>query len=230
MTSTETPAVENRLSPLLIEALAFEAPYVVERLVNDRVVDSSARAEQLFTEVKRYLVMSAATTDATVGMCSARVDEAWHAFILYTHQYANYCRRYFGRYVGHAPKNAPTQTGDGRVRAELGFPEFCGRYEELFDELLPDLWYDSRNIVVAQRIFNDSAGRMTVARHGSVAEIRDGRGEALLSANGIVHDALAFIARTGAFYVRELPGGLTDAEKVRVVESLVAVHALRLAP
>jgi hypothetical protein len=45
-----------------------------------------------------------------------------------------------------------------------------------------------------------------------------------------VHDGLAFIADTGAFYVRELPGGLTDAEKVRLVETLLTVGTLRLAP
>ncbi|MFB0627024.1 hypothetical protein [Streptomyces sp. AB3(2024)] len=39
--------------------------------------------------------------------------------------------------------------------------------------------------------------------------------------------ALAFIARTGAFYVRELPGGLTDAEKVELAAALVEDKILR---
>jgi hypothetical protein len=42
--------------------------------------------------------------------------------------------------------------------------------------------------------------------------------------------ALEFIARTGAFYVRELPGDLTDGEKVALIEGLMAAGAIRPAP
>lgn len=231
MTLAQSPSVDRVLSPLLLEALAFEAPYVVERLVKDQVVASAAQAEQLFTEAKRYLVLSAVNDDVAVGMCSARVDEAWHTFILYTAEYAEFCTRYFGRYMGHAPKNAPTgSAAPHHHRPELGFPEFIERYEELFGELLPDVWYDSLDIAPDQRVFNDSAGRMQATREGSSAELLTEQGDPVLSANGIVHDALAFIADTGAFYVRELPGGLTDAEKVRLVETLLTVGTLRLAP
>jgi hypothetical protein len=41
-------------------------------------------------------------------------------------------------------------------------------------------------------------------------------------------DALRFIADTGAFYVRELPGELTSAEKVGLVAALVEMKLLRL--
>src|SRR3954468_14402153 len=34
--------------PLIIEALDFKAPYVVERLVSDRVADTEAEAKELF--------------------------------------------------------------------------------------------------------------------------------------------------------------------------------------
>ena len=231
MTLVEPAPLDHTLPAVLLEALAFEAPYVIERLVNDRIVDPAARAEQLFTEVKKYLVMSHVNRDVVVGMCSARVDEAWHAFILYTDEYANYCKKYFGRYVGHAPKNAPAGAPECQEpRVELSFNEFCETYEELFHELLPDVWYDPRNIVPTQRVFNDSAGHMHVVRHGTLIELADDDGGPLLSVNAIAYDALVFIARTGAFYVRELPGDLSDAEKVRLVEALLTVRALRLAP
>lgn len=231
MTLAQPLSVDQVLSPLLLEALAFEAPYVLERLVNDRIVASTAQAERLFTEIKRYLVLSQVHGDVVVGMCSARVDEAWHAFILYTAEYANFCTRYFGRHVGHAPKNAPQVPAElHRPRPELDFLGFTGRYEELFGELLPDVWYDPRDITPGQRVFNDSAGRMCVQRRGGSAELLDEHGDPVLAADGIVHDALAFIAGNGAFYVRELPGELTDAEKVRLVEALVTIRTLRLAP
>ena len=71
---------------------------------------------------------------------------------------------------------------------------------------------------------------MTVERHDSVAELLDDTGDIVVSVNDIAPEALEFIATTGAFYVRELPGGLTDSEKVAVVEALMATGAIRRAP
>jgi hypothetical protein len=81
-----------------------------------------------------------------------------------------------------------------------------------------------------QRVFGDLAGRMTVAQHDSVAELVDDSGDVVISVNDVARSALDFVARTGAFYVRELPAGLTDGEKVALIEGLMAAGAIRLAP
>lgn len=228
--STAESTVEASVSPLLREALSFDAPYVVERLVNDRVVDNADEGHELFAEILKYLVLCELNRDVVIGMYSARVDEAWHAFILYTTEYTDFCRRFFGRYVGHAPKNAPqADTDDHLSQAELTFAEFRERYQHTFDERLPDVWYDVRSIVPARRVFNDSAAKMTVAQHDSIAELIDDSGSVILSANAIAYDALLFIAQTGAFYVRELPGGLTDGEKVNLIRTLTSWGVLRVA-
>lgn len=228
--STAESAVEATVSPLLRDALSFDAPYVVERLVNDRVVDSLDEGRELFAEILKYLVLCELNRDVVVGMYSARVDEAWHAFILYTTEYTDFCRRFFGRYVGHAPKNAPpADNHDHLDQCELTFDEFRERYQKTFAEPLPDVWYDVRSIAPARRVFNDSAPNMTVAQHDSIAELIDDSGNVILSANAIAYDALLFIAQTGAFYVRELPGGLTDGEKVNLIRTLTSWGVLRVA-
>ena len=61
-------------------------------------------------------------------------------------------------------------------------------------------------------------------------ELIGDKSRVVLSANVIAQPALAFIVRTGAFYVRELPGELTDDEKVALVESLLALGVVRIAP
>lgn len=38
-------------------------------------------------------------------------DVAWHAFILRTREYTEYCRQRFGRYVHHEPDVEPTSPG-----------------------------------------------------------------------------------------------------------------------
>jgi hypothetical protein len=231
MSMSESKSLKRPVSDAVMDALSFQAPYVVERLVKNRIADSASEGERLFTEAKRYLVLCETHSDVHVGMYSVRVDEAWHAFLLYTNQYTQFCKRYFGRYIAHAPTNAPpVEARDQERRAELTFPEFRERYEALFGEPLPDVWYNARGISPARRVFNDSAERMTVLHHHSVAELLDDKDDVIVSVNDIAHDALEFIARTSAFYVRELPGGLTGKEKVALVEALVSAGALRVAP
>lgn len=229
--SLAEPTVAEQVSSSALEALAFRASYVIERLVKDRIADTASEAEQLFSEVKRYLVLTDVSRDAVLGMYSARVDEAWHAFILYTAEYADFCTRFFGRHIGHAPKNAPRgDATDQEHRAELTFDEFAARYQAVFQEPLPHVWYDVRSVTPARRVFNDLPSSATVVQRNSVAELLDETGDIILSANDIAHDALAFIARTGAFYVRELPGALTEEEKVALVKALMSVGVLRIAP
>jgi hypothetical protein len=67
-----------------------------------------------------------------------------------------------------------------RVPGFAVFPEFIERYEELFGELLPDVWHDSLGIAPDQRVFSDSAGRMWVTREGSSAELLTEQGDPVL--------------------------------------------------
>ena len=222
--------LEGRLE----EALAFNAPFVIDRLVKDRVADTPAFAEELFTEAKKYLVLCEATPDMTFGMCSAIVDEAWHAFILFTTEYTEYCRRYFGNYVHHSPADN-YQTVDrtenaGRSPKEASFNEFRQRYEELYGHPLPAVWYDDGSVDPSRRVINDKAETLTVTVDDHTAHLSDDSGNTVLSVNEWASEALDFIARTPDFYVRELPGHLTGEEKAGVIAPLVRLGVLRLAP
>jgi hypothetical protein len=89
------------------DSLDYEAPFLIEKLVKDRIVEAPEEAEALFTEVKRYVVITALDRTKRWHMYSRRVDECWHQFILFTWQYFDFCKRYFGRYIPHSPGNAP---------------------------------------------------------------------------------------------------------------------------
>jgi hypothetical protein len=55
-----------------------------------------------------------------VSMPSQVVDDAWHAFILFTRGYEAFCRRGIGRFLHHTPAEAmsePTLAQDGIKRA-----------------------------------------------------------------------------------------------------------------
>lgn len=217
--------LEARLEP----ALAFTAPNVIDRLLTDRVTDTPAEAELLFTEAKRYLVLCAATPEMSFGMHSSMVDAAWHTFILFTAEYTEYGHRYFGDYLHHSPV-ADHETAEVPSLKVASFDDFQQRYEELFGQPLPPVWYDDTSVVPSRRVINDGAGILTVGTDDDTVQLIDGTGASIFSANALAAGAVAFVARTRDFYVRELPGNLTDDEKVGVIQALVRSGVLRVAP
>lgn len=218
----------DELAPAKIfGALDYEAPFLIEKLVKDHMVDTPEEAEALFTEVKRYLVIAALDPERSWHMYSLRIDECWHQFILFTRQYIEFCTTYFGRYVPHAPSNSPDAGLAPRQRTT--FKEFNARYQELFQTPLTEIWVDARNVSLNRRVLNDHMGRLRLRTEGGMIELLDRQDEPVVAVNDLAAEALNFIGRTGAFYVRELPGGLDDEEKVALVSMLVECRILRLA-
>lgn len=211
-------------------AVDHPAPYLIEKLLKEKIVDSPAEAELLVREVKRYCVLVHEHPERSWQMHSLRVDEAWHQFILFTVQYQDFCERFFGRYVHHAPSNAPVPTlAEGALpeRPTATFPQFKDQYKDTFGEELPDVWYDGRTLTLRRRLVNEQAGRQSVRVEGSEVHLLAPDGEILISVNDVAADALEFVAHTGAFYVRELAGSLSNDEKVELAAALVEEGILR---
>jgi hypothetical protein len=209
--------------------LRFEAPYLIEKLVKDRIVDTADEGEALFAEAKKFLILSYIDTDVSWNMYSRRVDEAWHQFVLFTSQYVDFCHRYFGEYLHHSPSNAPKASEHVELKPST-FEGFRARYESFFGEPMSDIWLDDRSVSLSRRVINDSAGRSRVSVEGGMASLEGPSGRVDVVVNDIARDALEFISCTGSFYVRELPGILTDEEKVGLVATLVEHRVLRVAP
>ena len=232
MTTTTTaaitaPTTTGTAAARWSRALSYDAPFLVAKLVKDHVVDDPDEALALFREVKRYLVLTAERRDVAWSMYSLRVDAIWHQFILFTTQYIDYCRDNFGRYVQHAPSTAPRVEGAHRGTAST-FALFRAQYRELFGEELPDLWYDETNVRIDTRIVNARAGALHVRRDDMVT-LLDAGGEPLFAVEDVAGPALEFIARTGTFFVRELPGALRDDQRIAVIATLVEHRVLDLA-
>jgi hypothetical protein len=217
-------------------ALAFEAPYLIEKLLKERIADSHEDAVRLFREAKRYIYLVRTDETTAWDMWSLRIDEAWHQFVLFTNEYIEYSFQFYSGYVPHSPSNAPAPppaVAAAFEAREVGtFAAFAARYEELFGEMLPDEWYDERSVHVNRRVVNYLAGDLHVQRSDDeegLVDLRCADGDVLLSVSDVAVDALRYVASTGAFYVRELPG-LEDEEKVAIVATLVEYGLLRVAP
>lgn len=209
------------------EALAFEAPFLIEKLVKDHVVESADEARALFRELKRYLVLTAVDPTVTWAMYSLRVDQIWHQFILFTRQYIAYCHQYFDKYIQHAPSTAPVPEGEaGHPTSTFGI--FADRYEALFGEPLPDLWYDEKNVTLERRIVNSWAGAFSLRDDGDMVELLNDYEEPVFAVEQVARTALEFLAGTGTFFVRELPE-LPDEQKIALVSTMVEHKLLDLA-
>lgn len=91
-------------------------------------------------ELKRFLILSILLPNA-LGMYSKDVDNLWHAFILFTKEYAKFCNTCAGRFLHHVPN-----TKDQKTEAELnenraGFRYFIENYERVFHEKAHDIWF-----------------------------------------------------------------------------------------
>ena len=212
-------------------ALKYEAPFLIQKLVKDRIAETDEEAVKLFTEVKRFFVLLRNDSEISWDMYSRRVDEAWHQFVLFTRNYIDYCLDHFGSYVQHSPGIAAASHADAEPNAEHPqcFHDFKKRYEEFYGIPLPDVWYDARSVTPRRRILNDNATKQIVREADGGVDFLD-QDEVVISVSGLAKDALEFVAVTDAFYVRELPGDLTDEERVGLVTTLVEQGVLRVAP
>lgn len=92
----------------------------------------------LVRELKRYfLVRKIAGRPLT--MQSRRVDEVWHAFILDTRRYSDFCREVFGGYLHHRSSELPVD------------PSFEALYRELFGQALDPVWDEDRQASMGPR-------------------------------------------------------------------------------
>lgn len=223
---TDLLSTENTDAPSrLIEAVDYEAPFVIEKLLEEGVVDTARQGRALFLEAKRYMILCEIDTTKSWLTYSPRVDQAWHQFILFTVEYTEFCNTYFGHYVHHAPCNAPAPVVEEPPEASRA--EFAARYRDIFGVDLPNIWDDPAWVTPHRRVTNN-IGQLRVDSANGKAVLSGTDGRQLLCVNDIAHEALQFIASTSAFYVRELPGGLTDDQKVRMVSSLVCMGLFKL--
>ncbi len=65
---------------------------------------SPTDCEAALCETIKFLILAAENTEGQITP-SARVDLAWHEFILFTRTYMNFCEQYLGKMIHHEPSS-----------------------------------------------------------------------------------------------------------------------------
>lgn len=89
-------------------------------------------------EFKRYLALDFVAGERAHGLYSPLVDEFWHTFLLFSRDYAEFCKSMFGTQIHHDPQEPGGAASDDDG---CGFADFAQAYEMAFGEPLPTIWY-----------------------------------------------------------------------------------------
>jgi hypothetical protein len=95
--------------PELVRVLRYDNRAVVARYVKEFSL-SNREAELLFDDVKRFLWLNFVSG---VIAPPPKIDEAWHIFIIFTKDYAEFCQTIFGRFMHHRPRRPEDPPNDG---------------------------------------------------------------------------------------------------------------------
>lgn len=115
-----TPSRGEKLASLA-EVLAYKNRDVVQRFLESYPI-APGDAEEIFIEAKRWLWLAGyratlrGRRQLVVTRPMAALDEMWHCFVLYTQDYAEFCFRFFGKFIHHQPVTVAEKT---RTRRRL---------------------------------------------------------------------------------------------------------------
>jgi hypothetical protein len=103
-TVQETPKKDFKIATLE-EVLAYKFDNLLYKFMENFDV-TFEEADELFMETKKWLwLCGQPTKDVRMAIQHDMVmlDEMWHGFILFTREYMEFGRKYFGKYLHHAP-------------------------------------------------------------------------------------------------------------------------------
>lgn len=94
---------QSAVSPL-DKVLAYQNEGVILR-IEEKLGLSREKAEELFDDAKRFLYLVSKNPGKSFSPSKA-IDEAWHHFILFTKEYAAFCKNHFGFFIHHVPNTS----------------------------------------------------------------------------------------------------------------------------
>lgn len=116
-----------------LDAAADRYAAVVRRIAAENHVRKQT-ARRWFKEMLKFLDVCHAAEE-TVSP-SPKVDKAWHAFLLFTRDYASYCDERFGCFIHHEPMDSSDPVAYQRAYLEAQLP---------YGELDPRVWPEPRS-------------------------------------------------------------------------------------
>lgn len=116
-------------------AMDYSLNDVIARYARDYEL-SYEDAERHVFELRRFLALCAMNDGPAYGM-RGQIDKAWHTFLMFTRDYAEFCQVVAGKFLHHQPNTGSESQSSGLD----AYQRFLADYERVFSEPAPaDLW------------------------------------------------------------------------------------------
>ncbi|MGE0206294.1 MAG: hypothetical protein AB7R69_00425 [Candidatus Babeliales bacterium] len=88
------------------QIFAYDTTFVMNRYRKEHKDVSDDRLQILDLEFKKFAIAGSVST-MPLPMCNKDLDDYWHTFILFTHEYKNFCKKLLGKFMHHVPAENP---------------------------------------------------------------------------------------------------------------------------
>lgn len=137
----------------LQEILQYKNKKVIHRFL-DMFDVNQQEAEDIFEETLKYLYLSAYTenkrkednTLPSLGISFQMliIDEMWHAFILNTRDYEDFCNTYLSQFVHHPPASYGRYKGDyNEAEEKAAFSKTLSHIYDVLGEATAVKWFST---------------------------------------------------------------------------------------
>src|ERR1700733_11757711 len=104
------------------QVLAYEVPDLVDRIQTEMNLPED-QPEALFRDMLRFLYICGTNQSKRHPFYPpVHIDEAWHAFLLFTREYEAFCRYHFGVFLHHSPVTPSNRSQHKHTPKNLVFP------------------------------------------------------------------------------------------------------------
>lgn len=110
------------------EVRRYKSPGVIERFCKIYGFEP-ADAELLFEDVKSWLALACLAKkehpekNFVIDHALVAIDEMWHNFVLFTHEYTQFCEKYFGGYLHHNPSTSENKGEESELMKKMSLEE-----------------------------------------------------------------------------------------------------------
>lgn len=122
----------NATLPAELAAATLDRIPLLRTKLSRALFCTAAETDRALAEVIKFLMLAAENSRGALTP-SARVDLAWHEFILFTRTYQQFCDQQFGKLIHHEP-SANHELNSGQ------YAETLQRYRERFGDPPANFW------------------------------------------------------------------------------------------
>ena len=119
-------------SKILSSRLIDQNEILISKISTALECDES-EVPQAMNEVVRFLYLANQNKEGMLTP-SARVDLAWHEFILCTHAYQDFCQQQFGTFIHHSPGGLKTKNHEQFLKTLSSYEVTFGNPNSLYWE------------------------------------------------------------------------------------------------